>query len=65
MLRTTLVIALACCTSAAMAQMNPVGLWKTIDDKDGSAKSEIRIVETTSAWSARMIARICPSSGWN
>jgi len=30
----------------ALAQMSPVGLWKTIDDKDGSAKSEIRIVET-------------------
>ena len=30
----------------ALAQMSPVGLWKTIDDKDGSAKSEIRIIET-------------------
>ena len=29
-----------------MAQMTPVGLWKTIDDKDGTVKSEIRIVET-------------------
>jgi uncharacterized protein (DUF2147 family) len=31
--------------SQASAQMTPLGLWKTIDDKDGSAKSEIRIVE--------------------
>jgi uncharacterized protein (DUF2147 family) len=29
-----------------MAQMTPVGLWKTIDDKDGIAKSEVRIIET-------------------
>ena len=54
MLRTTLAIALACCTSAAMAQMNPAGLWKTIDDKDGSAKSEIRIVEKGGVLSGRV-----------
>ena len=30
----------------ALAQMSPVGLWKTIDDKDGSAKSEFRSIET-------------------
>jgi uncharacterized protein (DUF2147 family) len=30
---------------SAMAQMTPVGLWKTIDDKTGIVKSEIRIVE--------------------
>jgi uncharacterized protein (DUF2147 family) len=29
-----------------MAQMTPVGLWKTIDDNDGTAKSEIRISES-------------------
>ena len=28
---------------AAQAQMTPVGLWKTIDDKTGQAKAEIRI----------------------
>ena len=27
------------------AQMTPVGLWKTVDDKDGTAKSEVRITE--------------------
>jgi uncharacterized protein (DUF2147 family) len=31
---------------AVMAQMTPVGLWKTIDDKDGSVRSEVRIIET-------------------
>ena len=31
---------------SVMAQMSPVGVWQTIDDKDGTVKSEIRIVET-------------------
>lgn len=30
----------------AAAQMTPVGLWKTIDDNDGSVRSEVRIVES-------------------
>ena len=29
----------------ALAQMSPVGLWKSVDDKTGEAKSEIRIGE--------------------
>jgi len=62
MLRTTLAIALACCTSAAMAQMNPAGLWKTIDDKDGSAKSEIRIVETAGVVSGKIEKVLDPKS---
>ena len=28
-----------------MAQMSPVGLWKSLDDKTGEAKSEVRITE--------------------
>ncbi|MGE0498820.1 MAG: DUF2147 domain-containing protein [Ramlibacter sp.] len=34
---------LALGTSAAFAQMTPVGLWRSIDDKTGQAKAEIRI----------------------
>lgn len=45
MVRSAWFIALGMCSMSAMAQMTPVGLWKTIDDKDGTAKSEIRIVE--------------------
>jgi len=30
----------------ALAQMTPVGLWRNIDDKTGTAKAEIRIRET-------------------
>ena len=46
MIRNTIAMVLGLSALSAMAQMSPVGLWKTIDDKDGSAKSEIRIIET-------------------
>mgnify|MGYP002733484395 FL=1 len=29
----------------AMAQMTPVGVWKSLDDKTGAAKSEVRITD--------------------
>jgi uncharacterized protein (DUF2147 family) len=32
-------------SATAMAQMTPVGLWKTIDDKTGAPRSEVRIAE--------------------
>lgn len=31
------------CTSAVLAQMTPEGLWRSIDDKSGLPKAEIRI----------------------
>ena len=45
-----------------MAQMTPVGLWKTIDDKDGSAKSEIRIVEAAGVISGKIEKVLDPKS---
>jgi uncharacterized protein (DUF2147 family) len=45
MFRSAIAIVIGLSSVAAMAQMTPVGLWKTIDDHDGSVKSEIRIVE--------------------
>ena len=45
MKRTAIALAIGAASFTAFAQMTPVGLWKTIDDKDGTAKSEIRIVE--------------------
>ena len=49
---TTLAACLFC--ASAMAQVSPVGLWKTIDDKDGTVKSEIRIVETNGVISGKV-----------
>ena len=46
MIRTAIAIVVGLSSISAMAQMSPVGLWKTIDDKDGSVKSEIRVTQT-------------------
>lgn len=55
MTRTLAALALgAWFSTAAMAQMTPVGLWQTIDDKDGTVKSEIRIVETAGVVSGKV-----------
>ncbi|VTU19462.1 DUF2147 domain-containing protein [Variovorax sp. PBL-E5] len=42
-------IAFAATATSAMAQMNPVGLWRNVDDKTGEAKAEIRIAESGGA----------------
>jgi len=38
----------------ASAQMTPVGTWRTIDDKTGEAKSEIRITESGGVLAGRV-----------
>jgi uncharacterized protein (DUF2147 family) len=43
-----MVIFLSLASTVAMAQMNPEGLWRNIDDKTGEAKAEIRITATAS-----------------
>lgn len=44
-LKPSLGAALLCALSMAWAQNTPVGLWKTIDDDTGEAKSLVRIEE--------------------
>ena len=39
---------------SAWAQMTPVGLWKTISDKDGSTTSEVRVVDNAGVLSGRI-----------
>ena len=41
-----------------LAQANPVGLWRSIDDKTGEAKAEIRIVESGGVLSGRIERRL-------
>ncbi|MBS7777050.1 MAG: DUF2147 domain-containing protein [Comamonas sp.] len=41
-------------TAPAWAQMTPVGLWKSVDDKTGEPKSEIRITEQGGVLSGRV-----------
>jgi uncharacterized protein (DUF2147 family) len=45
-LRSAFVLTALLSTDVALAQMTPVGLWRSVDDKTGSAKAEIRIRES-------------------
>jgi uncharacterized protein (DUF2147 family) len=40
-------ILMASAVLPAMAQMSPFGLWRSIDDKSGEARAEIRISESS------------------
>ena len=53
-------IAGALLSVSAFAQMNPVGLWRTIDDKTGEPRAEIRISESGGAVSGRIERRLGP-----
>jgi uncharacterized protein (DUF2147 family) len=46
MIRTVAAICLALSSACAMAQMTPVGLWKTIDDDGKTEKSQVRITDS-------------------
>lgn len=54
MLRLLLVAVSAMFAHSSMAQMTPVGLWKTISDKDGTVTSEVRIVDNAGVLSGRI-----------
>ncbi len=41
----TLITLLLCATGTVWAQMTPVGVWHSIDDKTGETKAEIRLTE--------------------
>ena len=47
---------------SAIAQMSPVGVWQTIDDKDGTVKSEIRIVENAGVVSGKVDKIVDPKA---
>ncbi len=54
-MKSTLVaMALAASAASAMAQMSPLGLWRSADDKTGEAKVEIRIGESNGALAGRI-----------
>ena len=46
--KTAIATVLSLASTMALAQMNPEGLWRNIDDKTGEAKAEIRIAPTAS-----------------
>ncbi len=54
-------LAMAALVGSVQAQMTPVGLWKTIDDKTGAVRSEVRIVEKAGALSGVIEKVLIPS----
>jgi uncharacterized protein (DUF2147 family) len=62
MIRATMALVLGVSSIGAMAQMTPVGLWKTISDKDGSTTSEVRIVDTAGVISGKIERRLDPKA---
>ena len=54
MLRSVVAVLVCGFSVSVMAQISPVGVWQTIDDKDGTVKSEIRIVENAGVVSGKV-----------
>ncbi len=55
MIRTVIALAIGFSAISATAQMTPIGLWKTISDKDGTPQSEVRIVDNGGVLSATLV----------
>ena len=57
-----IVATLAAGAACAFAQSTPVGTWRSIDDKTGEAKAEIRIVEDAGVVNGRIEKRLAKSA---
>lgn len=44
--------------TSAFAQMSPLGLWRSVDDKSGDVRAEIRITESAGGVSGRIERRL-------
>ncbi len=55
------VVSVLACASA-LAQVSPVGLWKTIDDDSGKEKSLVRIKETNGVFSGTIEKLLDPTT---
>ena len=53
-----LIASLAVVAGAVFAQQSPVGTWRSVDDKTGEAKAEIRIVESGGTLTGRIEKRL-------
>lgn len=52
--RIAIALGLTVACTASFAQMTPVGLWKSVSDKDGTVTAEIRIVDTAGVVSGKI-----------
>ena len=50
------------CAGAVLAQMTPEGLWRSIDDKSGQPKAEIRITANAGVLSGVVEKSLIPSA---
>jgi uncharacterized protein (DUF2147 family) len=62
MYRSVMTALLGLSVASAFAQMTPVGLWKTISDKDGAVTSEVRIIETNGVLSGKIVRDLGPKA---
>lgn len=62
-LLTTLTLMAAC--GAAFAQTTPVGLWKSIDDKTKTERSQVRISESGGVLTGRIEKLLAPDANAN
>ncbi len=62
MIKTTLAASLLVFAGHALAQMSPVGLWKTIDDDTKKEKSLVRIKETNGVYSGTIEKFLDPAT---
>ena len=53
-----LLVAATVAAGAAFAQSTPVGVWRSVDDKTGEAKAEIRIVESAGVLTGKIEKRL-------
>ena len=56
--RSFLAIILVALSASALAQATPVGVWRSIDDKTGEAKAEIRITDSGGVLNGRIEKRL-------
>lgn len=52
-------------TTAAFAQNSPLGLWRSVDDKTGEAKAEIRITESGGLINGKVEKRLAKGTDGN
>ena len=62
MRKTLIALALLGSAGLTLAQMTPVGLWKTIDDDGKTEKSYVRITETAGVVSGKIEKVLDPAA---
>ena len=62
MKKTAIAALLSLAAASALAQMSPVGVWKTIDDETKKEKSLVRITDSNGVFSGRIEKLLDPAT---